>query len=123
MVTLKLAAGIVAVCNNQLAVVREITDTGSISVCCDLVTGVVMPASADEMSARSELATQRHTTQRAAALFRSSTKHWERARKRERCVLAVLIGAGSTQQNVIDVDRQSMTCSWLARRPAMRLLI
>ena len=122
MVTLKLAARIVAVRNDQLAVVREITDTGSISVC-DLVTGVVVPASADEMSARSKLAIQRYTTQRAAALTRSSTKHWERARKRERCVLAVLIGAGSTQQNVIDVDRQSMTCSWLARRPAMRLLI
>ncbi len=81
---------------------------------CDLVTGAIVQASADELPERSELVTQRSAAERAAALTRSSTKQWERAREPERCVLAVLMGAGSAQQNVIDVARQHVVSE---RRP------
>ena len=115
METLRLAAGIVAVRDDRLVVVCEIARTGTITVR-DLVSGQTISANASELSAPRNAALDRKAFQSDAALTKSSALRWQRAVKREACVVAVLTRQGPFLEVVREVARNYQVSERSVRR-------
>ena len=99
METLRLAVGVVAVCDDRVVVVCRFHGSGGVSVR-DLATGEIEEVLAERLSALSSPASTRIEIENAAALTRSNAKQWERAQIREKYVLDVLTADGSVRNNV-----------------------
>ena len=112
---LKLAAGIVAVRDDRLVIVCSITRTGAISVR-DLVSGETSIASASELSLPRTAARDREAVQNDAALTKSSARQWQRAIRREACVIAVLTRPETAQQNIAAIARNHQTTARTIQR-------
>ena len=115
METLRLAAGIVAVRDDRLVVVCAITRNGTITVR-DLVSGQTISANASELSAPRNAALDRKALQSDAALTKSSALQWQRAVKREACVVAVLTRQGPFLEVVREVARNYQVSERSVRR-------